>query len=89
MVDQTQLPFCFEVRTLRSCDEVVLAIKNMVVRGAPLIGASAACGLRLATLEDPSDDYPLNPGTRVDRRPTDGHQFALGCRSRVLAITSS
>ena len=57
VVDQTQLPFCFEVRTLRSCDEVVLAIKNMVVRGAPLIGASAACGLRLATLEDPSDDY--------------------------------
>ena len=57
VVDQTKLPFYFEIRTLRTCDEVVLAIKDMVVRGAPLIGASAACGLRLATLEDPSDDY--------------------------------
>ena len=57
VIDQTKLPFYFEIRTLRTCDEVVLAIKDMVVRGAPLIGASAACGLRLATLEDPSDDY--------------------------------
>ena len=45
VVDQTKLPFFFEIRTLRTCEEVVLAIKDMVVRGAPSIyvGRSIAC----------------------------------------------
>lgn len=57
VIDQTLLPFRFEIRQLTSSDEVVAAIRDMVVRGAPLIGATASCGLMLATLQDPSDTY--------------------------------
>ena len=52
VIDQTLLPFAFEIRTLSTVSETALAIRNMVVRGAPLIGATAACGLYLAAETD-------------------------------------
>ncbi|KAA2234408.1 S-methyl-5-thioribose-1-phosphate isomerase [Salinarimonas soli] len=55
VIDQTRLPFRFVVRRLTSRDEAVEAIRTMVVRGAPLIGVTAAYGLALALREDPSD----------------------------------
>jgi len=51
VIDQQKLPFFFEIKNLRSVDDVYEAIENMTVRGAPLIGATAAFGLYLATLE--------------------------------------
>ena len=48
IIDQTALPHAFVVRSLRSMPEVAHAIKTMQVRGAPLIGASAAYGMALA-----------------------------------------
>jgi methylthioribose-1-phosphate isomerase len=55
VIDQTLLPHRFEVITLRTLDDAARAISTMVVRGAPLIGASGAYGLALAAVEDPSD----------------------------------
>ena len=55
VIDQTLLPFAFEVRTLTTSSETALAIREMVVRGAPLIGATAACGLFLAAVSDASE----------------------------------
>jgi methylthioribose-1-phosphate isomerase len=55
VIDQTLLPHRFEVVTLRTLDDAARAISTMVVRGAPLIGASGAYGLALAAVEDPSD----------------------------------
>jgi methylthioribose-1-phosphate isomerase len=55
VIDQTKLPHQFEVITLRTLDDAAKAISTMVVRGAPLIGASGAYGLALAAREDPSD----------------------------------
>jgi methylthioribose-1-phosphate isomerase len=55
IIDQTRLPFEFELRTLASVDDVAEAIASMRVRGAPLIGAAAAHGLALALSTDPSD----------------------------------
>jgi methylthioribose-1-phosphate isomerase len=54
VIDQTKLPHTFEVLTLRTAAEAANAIKRMVVRGAPLIGATAAYGMALATVEDAS-----------------------------------
>ena len=51
VIDQRHLPHEFVVRQLTNCDEVVAAIKDMIVRGAPLIGATAAYGVYLALLE--------------------------------------
>src|ERR687895_1156779 len=49
MIDQRLLPTEEKYLMLRSCDEVAEAIKQMVVRGAPAIGVSAAMGIALST----------------------------------------
>lgn len=49
-IDQRALPHQFEIVDLKTCDDAVHAIKDMVVRGAPLIGVTAAYGMYLAGL---------------------------------------
>ena len=51
VIDQRKLPFQFEVMDLETVDDVFFAIKEMVVRGAPLIGVTAAYGMYLALQE--------------------------------------
>ena len=55
VIDQTVLPHAFKTARLRTAAEAADAIRGMVVRGAPLIGATAAYGLALALRSDPSD----------------------------------
>lgn len=55
IIDQTKLPFTFEIIRLEDCAAATKAIRDMWVRGAPLIGATAAYGMALAMREDPSD----------------------------------
>jgi len=55
VIDQRWLPHAFKVATLKSVAEAATAIREMWVRGAPLIGATAAYGLALAMRDDPSD----------------------------------
>src|SRR5664279_2527199 len=54
-IDQTLLPHRFATVRLRTLDDAVRAIKTMQVRGAPLIGATAAYGVWLALRTDASD----------------------------------
>ncbi|MGH6867430.1 MAG: S-methyl-5-thioribose-1-phosphate isomerase, partial [Methylocella sp.] len=56
VIDQSKLPHAFETQTLGSFEDAVAAIKNMVVRGAPLIGVTGAYGLALAAAADPADN---------------------------------
>ena len=56
IIDQTKLPHAFEVTTLSNVDDAARAIKTMQVRGAPLIGATAAYGICLRMREDSSDE---------------------------------
>jgi len=55
VIDQRLLPHEFKTLTLRTLEECAEAIRNMTVRGAPLIGATAAYGMCLAIRDDPSD----------------------------------
>ncbi len=55
IIDQTRLPFRFETLRLSVLADAVRAIRDMHVRGAPLIGATAAYGVCLAMREDSSD----------------------------------
>jgi len=55
IIDQTELPFSFKIKRLMTVAEAAEAIKVMRVRGAPLIGVTAAYGMALAMREDPSD----------------------------------
>lgn len=50
-IDQRKLPHFFEVETLHSVQDVIVAIKEMHVRGAGLIGAAAGFGMYLAACE--------------------------------------
>jgi translation initiation factor eIF-2B subunit alpha/methylthioribose-1-phosphate isomerase len=50
-IDQRKLPYKFEIYTAKTVDDVAFAIKGMVVRGAPAIGAAAAYGMVLGKKE--------------------------------------
>lgn len=53
IIDQRQLPHRLIISDLKNVDDVIRAIKDMYVRGAPLIGVTAAYGVYLATLNAP------------------------------------
>ncbi len=55
IIDQTKLPHEFVTTTLKTLDDAATAIRDMTVRGAPLIGATAAYGVCLALRVDASD----------------------------------
>ena len=55
IIDQTRLPHAFVTARLTTLDEAAHAIRAMLVRGAPLIGATAAWGMWLALRADASD----------------------------------
>jgi methylthioribose-1-phosphate isomerase len=76
VIDQSRLPFEFSTIDLVTLDDAARAIRTMVVRGAPLIGATAAYGIALALRSDPSDTH-LDEAAAVLRatRPT-AHNLA-------------
>jgi len=55
LIDQTRLPHQFHIQRLETLDQAATAIRDMWVRGAPLIGVTATYGLCLALLKDASD----------------------------------
>jgi len=71
IIDQTKLPFAFETVTLKSLEDAAQAISTMQVRGAPLIGATAAYGVALALRDDASDEaLERTCATLAATRPT-------------------
>lgn len=56
IIDQRWLPHDFRIATLASVEEVAIAIRDMWVRGAPLIGVTAAYGVAIRMADDPSDE---------------------------------
>lgn len=51
IINQQLLPFRFAIENLTTPEDVIHAIKDMLVRGAPLIGATGAMGIYLASLQ--------------------------------------
>jgi methylthioribose-1-phosphate isomerase len=71
IIDQTKLPHIFLIKELKTCDDAINAIKNMEVRGAPLIGATAAYGLVLSILENNDLDFLKKSSEKlINSRPT-------------------
>ncbi len=71
IIDQTLLPHRVEIARLARLEEFVAAIADMRVRGAPLIGVTAAWGLTVALRTDPSDAALATAGARlIAARPT-------------------
>ncbi|MGF7161807.1 methylthioribose-1-phosphate isomerase [Rhodoligotrophos appendicifer] len=71
IIDQTRLPHDFVVIGIETLEDAARAIETMQVRGAPLIGATAAYGMALALASDASDDALEEAALRLRRtRPT-------------------
>ena len=71
IIDQTKLPHKFLIKELKTCDDAVIAIKSMEVRGAPLIGATAAYGLVLSIIENDDLDFLKKSSEYlINSRPT-------------------
>ena len=91
VIDQTRLPHKFSVRCLTDVSQVAYAISSMVVRGAPLIGATAAYGMALAMHINPSDQAICDAYNQlIATRPTAINlQWSLNdMRSRLMAETA-
>ncbi|HEV7369534.1 S-methyl-5-thioribose-1-phosphate isomerase [Arenibaculum sp.] len=87
IIDQRHLPHAFVVARLETVDEAARAIREMWVRGAPLIGATAAYGLALALRADPADASLASAYERLfATRPTAVNlRWALDRMRAVLA----
>lgn len=86
IIDQTALPHEFRTTRLRTVDEAAVAIRTMQVRGAPLIGVTAAYGLAMALRTDPSDSGMAAASAHLlAQRPTAVNlRWALDDMARVL-----
>jgi methylthioribose-1-phosphate isomerase len=80
VIDQQKLPFSFEIKSLRSVDDVYEAIDNMTVRGAPLIGAAGAFGLYLATKEVTSQ-------TNIREHLSNAARYLISCRPTAVNLS--
>ena len=80
VIDQQKLPFIFEIKELRSVDDVYDAIADMTVRGAPLIGAAGAFGIYLATLE-------INSRTNVREHLSNAARYLISCRPTAINLS--
>ena len=71
IIDQTKLPHQFIIKDLRTVKDAINAITNMEVRGAPLIGATAAYGLVLSIIEKNDLSYLKKSSENlIKSRPT-------------------
>jgi methylthioribose-1-phosphate isomerase len=88
IIDQTRLPHAFAIERVGSLEDAARAIRDMQVRGAPLIGATAAYGMALAMRADASDAHLKEAyATLALTRPTAVNlRWALDRMRSVLAL---
>ena len=89
VIDQTALPHRLVTVRLTTLEDVAHAIRAMVIRGAPLIGATAAYGMCLALHADASDEaleraYATLAGDAADR-----DQSEMGARRNGGAVCAT
>ena len=71
IIDQTKLPHQFVIKELHTVNDSINAIKVMEVRGAPLIGGTAAYGLALAVQENNDPEFIKKSAKElIQSRPT-------------------
>ena len=71
IIDQTKLPHQFIIKELKTVNDAINAIKIMEVRGAPLIGGTAAYGLALAVQENNNPEFIKKSAEElIQSRPT-------------------
>ena len=91
IIDQTKLPHQFIIKDLKTVNDAIKAIKTMEVRGAPLIGATAAYGIVLAILENNDLEFIKKSSEKLTQsRPTAINlQWAVHRMNNKLSMISS
>ena len=79
-IDQRHLPHDFVIARITSVEAAADAIRTMLVRGAPLIGATAAYGVALAARADSSDAALDTARELLMAARADGNQSEMGAR---------
>jgi methylthioribose-1-phosphate isomerase len=79
VIDQQKLPFSFEIKKLSSVNDVYNAIKDMTIRGAPLIGAASAFGVYLAALDSVRYNDPVGHIEKAAK-------YLISCRPTAVNI---
>ena len=87
LIDQRFLPHEFVIEDVRTVEQMATAIREMHVRGAGLIGASAGYGMYLAAIEaagrDSFDEHLTARGSSAHSNEADGGKSFLGDRAAV------
>ncbi len=91
IIDQTKLPYKFIIKDLKTVKDAINAIKIMEVRGAPLIGGTAAFGMVLAILENNDLDFLKKASEElIKSRPTAINlQWAVHRMNNKLSMINS
>ena len=91
IIDQTKLPHQFTIKSLKTVEDAINAIKKMEVRGAPLIGATAAFGLVLAIIENKDQNFiKKSSDNLIKSRPTAINlKWALDRMNKRISGTNS
>ena len=91
IIDQTKLPHQFIIKDLKTAKDAINAIKTMEVRGAPLIGGTAAYGIVLAILENNDLEFiKKNSEKLIQSRPTAINlQWAVHRMNNKLSMINS
>jgi methylthioribose-1-phosphate isomerase len=85
IIDQTKLPHQFLIKEIKTVKDAVNAIKTMEVRGAPLIGGTAAYGIALAVQENYNPEFiKKSTDQLIQSRPT-----AINLKWAVLFFMNS
>ncbi|MFH8466754.1 S-methyl-5-thioribose-1-phosphate isomerase [Streptomyces sp. NPDC017991] len=87
LIDQTVLPQRTETRHIRDVDDLVDAIRRLVVRGAPAIGAAGAYGVALAMLQGEREGWSRGQVLAAVARVREARPTAVNlmvCVDRVL-----
>ena len=91
IIDQTKLPHQFIIKDLKTVKDAINAIKTMEVRGAPLIGGTAAYGIVLAILENNDLEFIKKSSEElIKSRPTAINlQWAVHRMNNKLSMINS
>jgi len=91
IIDQTKLPHQFIIKELKTVKDSINAIKTMEVRGAPLIGATAAYGLVLSIIENKDQSFlKKSCEDLIDSRPTAINlKWAVDKMMKKLSVVNS
>jgi methylthioribose-1-phosphate isomerase len=91
IIDQTKLPHKFIIKDLKTVKDAINAIKTMEVRGAPLIGGTAAYGIVLAILENNDLEFIKKSSEElIQSRPTAINlQWAVHRMNNKLSLVNS